>query len=71
MGIGEIRIRLGVSKQWAGQLTHRVDFPRPCAELIRGKVWLADEVEAWIRVHRPDLADGQEACVGRSAGSTA
>lgn len=48
MGPQEIQKRLGVSRQWAAQLTNRKGFPDPIAELAIGKVWLADEVEAWI-----------------------
>ena len=56
MGAHEIRIRLGgVSRQRAYQITSRTDFPKPVADLAQGKVWLADDVEAWMKVHRRDL----------------
>ncbi|MEV6346458.1 hypothetical protein [Actinoplanes sp. NPDC051851] len=50
MGAHEIRVRLGgVSRQRVYQLTSKPSFPTPIANLAQGKVWLADEVEAWRR----------------------
>ena len=61
MGAHEIRIRLGgVSRQRAYQITSRSDFPKPLADLAQGKVWLADDVEAWMKVHRRDLDDSED-----------
>ncbi|GGL13007.1 hypothetical protein GCM10012284_54570 [Mangrovihabitans endophyticus] len=57
MGAGEIQERLGVSRTRAYQLVARRDFPEPYAELQMGKIWLASDVEDWIRVNRPHLAD--------------
>ncbi|ROP29801.1 helix-turn-helix transcriptional regulator [Couchioplanes caeruleus] len=58
MGAAEIRLRLGgISRQRVYQLTHRSDWPAPYDELIQGKVWRRDDVEAWIKQHRPDLND--------------
>jgi prophage regulatory protein len=58
MGAHEIRMRLGgISKQRVYELTMRRNFPEPVAELAQGKVWLADEIEQWIREHRPALSD--------------
>ena len=60
MGAHEIRIRLGgVSRQRAYQITSRSDFPKPLADLAQGKVWLAEDVEAWMKVHRRDLDDSE------------
>jgi prophage regulatory protein len=54
VGAHEIRIRLGgVSRQRAYQITSRADFPRPVANLAQGKIWKADDVDHWIREHRP------------------
>nr|WP_030436162.1 hypothetical protein [Actinoplanes subtropicus] len=53
LGTHEIRIRLGISRQRAHQITTAPSFPKPVAKLSRGKIWRADEVEAWIRQHRP------------------
>lgn len=53
MGGHEIRVRLGgISRQRVYQITRRPDFPTPVADLGQGKVWLADDVSAWITRHR-------------------
>ena len=53
MGTAEIRHRLGgISRQRVYQLTQRPDWPEPCDELIRGKVWWYEDIEDWIRQHR-------------------
>ncbi|MEV4642916.1 DNA-binding protein [Actinoplanes sp. NPDC049548] len=57
MGAHEIRIRLGVTRQRTYQITSQLDFPRPVADLAQGKVWLAEDVEAWIAAHRSPAAD--------------
>ncbi|WP_239166875.1 helix-turn-helix transcriptional regulator [Actinoplanes italicus] len=56
MGTGEIRARLGYSRQWTQRIIDRDDFPAPGYVLGGRRVWLASEVEGWIRKHRPDLA---------------
>lgn len=54
MGAHEIRVRLGgISRQRTYQLTRRADFPSPVADLQAGKVWRAEDVEAWIKARRP------------------
>lgn len=61
MGSAEIGRRLGgISRTRVYQLTQRRNFPAPYAELDMGNVWLADDVEAWIAEHRPDIAQGAE-----------
>jgi prophage regulatory protein len=55
MGPDEIRTRLGVSRQRAYIVMNRRDFPAPWRELAMGKVWKSTDVEAWIKVHRPEL----------------
>ena len=35
-------------------------IPKPLADLAQGKVWLADDVEAWMKVHRRDLDDSED-----------
>jgi hypothetical protein len=57
MGTKEIQRRLCLSRQRIQQLAEQPDFPTPYAELAMGRIWLADDIEAWIRVHRPDQAD--------------
>jgi predicted DNA-binding transcriptional regulator AlpA len=54
MGAHEVRVRLGgISRQRVYQLTGRGDFPKPVADLAQGKIWLADDIEAWITNRRP------------------
>jgi len=56
VGAGEIRIMLGgVSKQRVYQITTRKGFPDPVTVLIQGKVWLAEDVEKWIKQNRTTL----------------
>jgi hypothetical protein len=55
MGAAEIQARLRLSKQRTHVLTNRKGFPDPQAELAMGKVWLAEDVEAWIAANRPQL----------------
>lgn len=57
MGPEEIRERLGVSRQRAYIVINRRDFPEPWRELAMGKVWKSTDVEAWIKVHRPEIAE--------------
>lgn len=52
-GPQEVRDLLGVSRQWAAQITQRKGFPDPIAVLAIGPVWLVDEVEAWAAENRP------------------
>ena len=59
-GTAEIQERLGVGRARAYQIVSRRGFPEPYVVLKMGQVWLADDVEAWIRAHRPDLAEEPE-----------
>lgn len=54
-GAGELQARLGVSRSRVRQIVERPDFPEPYDRLTMGTVWRKDEVEAWIREHRPQL----------------
>jgi predicted DNA-binding transcriptional regulator AlpA len=56
MGVKEIQKRLSLSRQRIQQLAQQPDFPAPYDELAMGRIWLARDIEAWIRVHRPDQA---------------
>jgi len=56
MGQQEIRQRLGYSRQYTAVLINGKGFPDPAYELAMGRIWLAEDVEAWIRENRPDLA---------------
>jgi prophage regulatory protein len=55
MGTYEIAERLRISRERAYQLVNRRDFPAPIQRLRMGQVWLADDIEEWIKVHRPHL----------------
>ncbi|MEH0928716.1 helix-turn-helix transcriptional regulator [Micromonospora sp. CPCC 205558] len=59
-GRGEIARRLGVSRQRAAEIMARPDFPEPYDVLGMGAVWRIEDVEAWVREHRPHLADGAD-----------
>jgi predicted DNA-binding transcriptional regulator AlpA len=62
MGSAEIGRRLGgLSRTRVYQLTQNRSFPAPYAQLEMGFVWLADDVEEYIREHRPDIAEPDEA----------
>ncbi len=53
VGAHEVRLLLGgVSRQRAYQITSRRDFPAPVADLAQGKIWAAEDVDAWIAAHR-------------------
>ena len=60
MGQQEIRDRLGYSRQHTANLINDYRFPRPAYELAMGRIWLAEDVEAWIKTHRPELAEDIE-----------
>ena len=60
MSLGEIRLRLGVSRQRAHQLTMREDWPAVYERLSIGRVWRTADVEAWIKQNRPALAPADE-----------
>lgn len=57
MGAREIEARLGVSRQRVQQLIGRKDWPKPYEVLAMGKVWRTEDVEQWVREHRPDLGE--------------
>ena len=58
MGQQEIRDRLGFSRQHTAVIIGQKGFPDPAYELAMGRIWVAEDVEAWIREHRPELAGG-------------
>ncbi|MBW4701227.1 AlpA family transcriptional regulator [Micromonospora sp. RL09-050-HVF-A] len=53
----EVQEMLGVSRTRAYQITNSKTFPDPAAVLSVGRIWLTEDVERWIRDHRPDLQD--------------
>jgi predicted DNA-binding transcriptional regulator AlpA len=61
MGAAEIRQRLGgISRQRVYQLTQRADWPGPYDELVQGKVWRREDVEAWVTEHRSGMDSVEE-----------
>ena len=61
MGAAEIMRRLGVGETRLKHYLARPDWPATYDELTMGRVWWAADVEAWIREHRPDLNDSDDA----------
>ncbi|MGW1058262.1 helix-turn-helix transcriptional regulator [Micromonospora rubida] len=57
MASQEVQEMLGVSRTRAYQITNSKTFPDPAANLSVGRIRLAEDVERWIRDHRPDLQD--------------
>lgn len=55
----DVREYSGYSRQWTGTLLNHYRFPRPAYEFTRSRVWLADEVRAFLRDHQ-DLAEDPE-----------
>jgi hypothetical protein len=53
----DIARRLGLSQERARQLANSESFPTPSFRHGPSRFWLEDDVEAWIREHRPDQAD--------------
>jgi predicted DNA-binding transcriptional regulator AlpA len=49
LGLSEVAQLLNVSKRTASRYVARSDFPKPTAELAMGPIWLAQDVEAWMR----------------------
>lgn len=56
----EIARAMGVGRQRAYQISRQKGFPDPIAVLEAGQIWLAEDVEAWIRENRPALAEEPE-----------
>lgn len=48
MGTGELRIRLGISREHVHDLVIRRDFPHSYADLAQGRLWLTEDIDAWI-----------------------
>lgn len=48
MGLQEIEKRLGVSRQRVHQLTEQASFPAAYDVIKAGRIWLAEDIEAWI-----------------------
>jgi predicted DNA-binding transcriptional regulator AlpA len=54
-GAQEIEKLTGWSRQHTAYVVGRKGFPDHAYELGGRRIWLADEVEAWIRENRPGL----------------
>lgn len=48
MGLAEIAQAIGVSRQRAGQIAQRDDFPEPAARLHTGPVWTDHAIERFL-----------------------
>ncbi|GGM24576.1 helix-turn-helix transcriptional regulator [Micromonospora yangpuensis] len=59
MASQEIQEMLGVSRTRAYQITNSKSFPDPVAVLSVGRIWQTEDVERWIKAHRPDLQDSE------------
>ena len=59
LGQGEIRERLGYSRQWTAVIIGAQGFPEPAYVIGGRRIWLADEVERWIADHREWLAQNK------------
>jgi len=57
VGVQEIAVMLGVSRQRVGQLAARDDFPAPEADLATGRIWSREKVVAWATATGRRLAD--------------
>ncbi|MFV2013221.1 MULTISPECIES: helix-turn-helix transcriptional regulator [unclassified Micromonospora] len=53
----EVQEMLGVSRTRAYQITNSKSFPDPVVVLSVGRIWRTEDVERWIKQHRPDLHD--------------
>ncbi|MDT5040469.1 MAG: prophage regulatory protein, partial [Actinoplanes sp.] len=60
VGTWEIQQMLGVGRARTYQITSRKGFPDPYVVLKMGSVWVAEDVETWIRENRPEIAEDSE-----------
>lgn len=68
MAMAEIGRRLGVGRTRTKSLIARPDWPAPHDVLDVGRIWLAEDVEAWIAQHRQPIEDGEDDEAGPTAG---
>lgn len=54
VGSQEIAVRLDISRQRVRQIGARDGFPEPIATISNGRIWRADDVEAWIAIERAE-----------------
>lgn len=55
VGVTEIANMAGVARNTAWRWSNRGGFPRPAANLARGRVWRHGDVERWLEAKRPPL----------------
>ena len=55
VGVTEIGVKLGVSRQRADQLSRTKGFPDPATDLAHGRMWETNAVETWIAATREAL----------------
>ena len=61
MGAYEITRAMGISRSRAYELMKRKGFPDPLDPTLKvGNVWYEDEVMAWIKAWKKDLAEDPE-----------
>lgn len=60
MGLAEVRARLGYSRQWTSVVVGRRDFPEPVLTLEMGRIWLAEDIEAWAAEHQGEFSEPAE-----------
>ena len=51
-GVRELQQLIGVTRQRVYQLAKKKEFPPPYEVLAQGTVWVVEEVEEWMSVHR-------------------
>lgn len=49
VGVYEIALMLGVTRQRVWKLTQGADFPAPALTLHMGSAWLLADIEAWAK----------------------
>src|SRR5258708_7141311 len=52
VGVSEIAMMLGVTRQRVTQVADTRDFPPPLADLASGRIWDGKAVELWAEAHR-------------------
>jgi prophage regulatory protein len=70
MGPAEIQKRLGVGRNRVYQITQNRNFPAPYQTLSMGSIWTVEDVEQWIRAHRPDSTEATADLIEEAADPT-
>lgn len=56
VGIAEVSLMLGLSRQRADAITRKPSFPAPVGSLAAGRVWFEEEVRAWAEAQGRQVA---------------